>query len=67
MMGLRLAEGIDRSRFAELTGRDALTAVDARALDVLVAADLLEVTPQLLRATAAGRQRLNTVLQRLLT
>jgi oxygen-independent coproporphyrinogen-3 oxidase len=66
MMGLRLAEGISRDRFAAETGRDVAGVVDAAALDRLTAGGFVELTPTRLRATAAGRQRLNAVLAALI-
>jgi oxygen-independent coproporphyrinogen-3 oxidase len=65
MMGLRLAEGIDRAMFASMTGADPVAALGERRLAPLVKADYLEVDAMHLRATPAGRQRLNAVLERL--
>jgi oxygen-independent coproporphyrinogen-3 oxidase len=62
MMGLRLAEGVPLARVREEAGRPLEEAVDRRALDRLVAGGFLELTPDRLRATAEGRQRLNAVL-----
>lgn len=62
MMGLRLAEGVARSRLIAETGRD----VEPAALTRLIDGGFLELTPTHLRATAAGRQRLNAVLAALL-
>lgn len=66
MMGLRLVEGIDRGRFRALTGRDPLEAVDERAVSSLIDGGFLELDETRLRATDAGRQRLDAVLMRLL-
>jgi putative oxygen-independent coproporphyrinogen III oxidase len=66
MMGLRLAEGIDRAAFTAETGEDVATALDATQLAELVAGGFLELDSERLRATPAGRQRLNAVLPRLL-
>ncbi|MGQ9364778.1 radical SAM family heme chaperone HemW [Azospirillum sp. ST 5-10] len=66
MMGLRLAEGVARARLVEETGRDLPGLVDAAALDRLVEAGFLDLDATTLRATAAGRQRLNAVLGALL-
>jgi oxygen-independent coproporphyrinogen-3 oxidase len=66
LMGLRLAEGVDRARFAEEAGaplEDVVAAVPARRL---VEAGLIEWTADAFRATAAGRQRLNAVLAALI-
>jgi oxygen-independent coproporphyrinogen-3 oxidase len=66
MMGLRLADGIDRALFASLTGADPVMAVGERKLAPLVAAGYLEIDTHHLAATPAGRQRLNAVLERLI-
>jgi oxygen-independent coproporphyrinogen-3 oxidase len=66
MMGLRLVEGIDRQRFRALTGCDPVAAVDARALSSLIEGGFLALDEASLRATDAGRQRLDAVLARLL-
>lgn len=66
MMGLRLADGIDRTLFAAVAGADPVEALDKSALDPLVEGGFLEVSPARLKATAAGRQRLNAVLERLM-
>ncbi len=65
MMGLRLADGIDRATFASVTGVDPVEAIDAARLEPLVRAGFLEVDSIHLRATAEGRQRLNALLERL--
>jgi oxygen-independent coproporphyrinogen-3 oxidase len=65
MMGLRLAEGIDRAVFASMTGADPVVALGERRLAPLVKAGYLEVDALHLKATPAGRQRLNAVLERL--
>ena len=66
MMGLRLAEGIARDRFRVETGSEFEAAFDRHNLDHLIAGGFLELDGIGLRATAAGRQRLNAVLERLL-
>ncbi len=66
MMGLRLADGIDRATFASVTGADPVAALDEARLAPLVKAGFLEIEPDCLRATAAGRQRLNAILERLI-
>ena len=65
MMGLRLADGIDRATFASVTGVDPVEALEAARLDPLVRAGFLEVDANHLRATSEGRQRLNALLERL--
>ena len=65
MMGLRLADGIDRATFASVTGVDPVEAIETARLEPLVRAGFLEVDSTHLRATAEGRQRLNALLERL--
>ena len=67
MMGLRLRRGLDRSRFMDRTGRTLEEALDEPALARLVAGGFVEIDGDGLRATAAGRIRLNAVLAALLT
>jgi oxygen-independent coproporphyrinogen-3 oxidase len=64
MMGLRLAEGIPRGRFRRECGVEPEDLLDAGALARL--ADFLVLDAAGLRATPAGRQRLNSVLATLL-
>ncbi|WP_207485140.1 radical SAM family heme chaperone HemW [Arenibaculum pallidiluteum] len=66
MMGLRLAEGVPLARISEEAGTPLAELVEPAALDRLVAGGFLEITPARLRATLAGRQRLNAVLAALL-
>ncbi len=66
MMGLRLADGIDRALFASIAGADPVEALDPARLAPLVDAGFLEVGHDRLSATAAGRQRLNALLERLI-
>jgi oxygen-independent coproporphyrinogen-3 oxidase len=66
MMGLRLTEGIDRTRFAAQTGVDPVAALGGHGLERLIAAGYLNVDAHRLAATASGRQRLNAVLERLI-
>ena len=66
MMGLRLADGIDRAQFACTTAADPVTALGEARLGPLIAAGYLEVDATHLKATAAGRQRLNAVLKHLI-
>lgn len=64
MMGLRTAEGVPLDRLAVLGGApdDVWAVLDRDAVARLAAAGLLTDEPDRLRATAAGRQRLNAVL-----
>ncbi len=66
MMGLRLAEGIDRRQFASVAGADPVEALGEAKLAPLVRAGFLETDATHLRATPAGRQRLNAILERLI-
>lgn len=65
MMGLRLVEGVSRPRLEELAGRP-VEALFGDRLPGLVEAGFLTLDADRLAATAAGRQRLNAVLARLL-
>jgi oxygen-independent coproporphyrinogen-3 oxidase len=62
LMGLRLAEGIDRGRFAERTGRTIDAAVDRGVLDQCIAEGYLMETADRLVATREGRIRLDSLL-----
>jgi putative oxygen-independent coproporphyrinogen III oxidase len=66
MMGLRLTEGIDRTQFADVTGADPVAALGEAKLAPLVSAGLIETSSSRIGATAAGRQRLNALLERLI-
>jgi oxygen-independent coproporphyrinogen-3 oxidase len=66
MMGLRLADGISRARFQEVTGAAIETAFAPERLGRLIDGGFLVLDADGLRATPAGRQRLNAVLQALL-
>ncbi|MBS0221539.1 MAG: coproporphyrinogen III oxidase [Proteobacteria bacterium] len=65
MMGLRLADGIDRAAFASVAGADPVATLGEARLAPLVEAGFLEIDSARFRATAAGRQRLNALLGRL--
>ncbi|MBM3540893.1 MAG: coproporphyrinogen III oxidase [Alphaproteobacteria bacterium] len=67
IMGLRLAEGVSRAAVHRETGQAIEAVLDSDAMAALAAQGLLHVDGQGLRATAAGRQRLDAVLRRLLT
>ena len=62
MMGLRLAEGVGRAHFRSETGTEIEASLDRGRLADLVAGGFLVQDAEGLRATAAGRQRLNAVL-----
>jgi putative oxygen-independent coproporphyrinogen III oxidase len=65
MMGLRLSEGIDRAQFAGVAGSDPVAALGEQKIAPLVQAGFLDVDATHLKATPAGRQRLNALLERL--
>ncbi len=67
MMGLRLTEGVSRARLRTELGADVETLLDARKLEQLIGGGFLALDADNLRATAAGRQRLNAVLSSLLS
>ncbi|MBV9653777.1 MAG: coproporphyrinogen III oxidase [Acetobacteraceae bacterium] len=62
MMGLRLREGIDETRFAARTGMVLDEAIDASVLRDAIAEGYLQRDGGLLRATDAGRLRLDALL-----
>lgn len=64
--GLRLGEGVDRSRFRRLSGLDVEDAVDPDALARLIEGGFLTLDDSALRATAPGLRRLDSVLAALL-
>ena len=66
MMGLRLAEGVSRERFLKTCGMALEEALKAERLARLVDGGFLVLDARGLRATAAGRQRLNAVLAALI-
>ena len=66
MMGLRLAEGVSEARLKERTGCDPERVIDPVGLARLVDAGYLERRDGRLRATAAGRPLLNSLLVELL-
>ena len=66
MMGLRLSEGIDRTAFAAVADADPVAALGEARFAPLVKAGFLEISKARLRATPAGRQRLNAVIERLI-
>ena len=66
MMGLRLAEGVPRTRLRQIDGRELDNWIATDRIAPLQEAGLLELDDQTIKATAAGRQRLNAVLAYLL-
>jgi oxygen-independent coproporphyrinogen-3 oxidase len=67
MMGLRLREGVSRARIVEELGADVVSLIDADKLKRLVGAGFLTLDDTALKATVAGRQRLNGVLALILS
>lgn len=65
VMGLRLAEGIDRARFLARTGVALEDAIDMDAAARMAALGLVELTPAVLRATPQGLMVLNSLLAEL--
>jgi len=66
MVGLRLAEGVDKSRFARLAGKPLGDVIDTDAVTTLVSDGYLTDTPARLAATPKGLLALNAVLRELL-
>jgi oxygen-independent coproporphyrinogen-3 oxidase len=66
MMGLRLAEGVSRQAYRRETGAEPEALFECDRLQALAAADYLELDTAGLRASAAGRQRLDALLAHLL-
>jgi len=66
MMGLRTVEGVRRDRIVAECGQSLEAAIDAARLDRLVNGGFLLLDDLALRATSAGRQRLNAVIAELL-
>jgi oxygen-independent coproporphyrinogen-3 oxidase len=66
ILGLRLVEGIDRRRFRGRAGEELDVVLDGAERDRLIELGLLEADVHRLCATAAGRQRLDWVLGRIL-
>jgi len=67
MMGLRLREGVLLDDFLKETQTPLSRYISVKRLRSLLDEGLLELTGQHLRATAAGRQRLNAVLSHLVS
>ncbi len=62
LMGLRLREGVSLDAFQKETHTPLSQFINQNRLQKLVDEGLLEATDQNIRATAAGRQRLNSIL-----
>ncbi len=66
MMGLRLRSGVALDEFEAVTHTPLSSFVDMQRLSALANEGLMELTDQHIRATAAGRQRLNALLAHLI-
>lgn len=66
MMGLRLTDGVSRRGWYEKFGTDVLDFLSPAGLATLLDTGFISVSENSLQATAAGRQRLNAVLDKLL-
>jgi oxygen-independent coproporphyrinogen-3 oxidase len=66
MIGLRLADGVGRARFRGLIGCEPEDAVDAGGLARMIEGGFVVRDADGLRATAAGRQRLDAILAQML-
>jgi oxygen-independent coproporphyrinogen-3 oxidase len=65
LMGLRLTEGIDLSRFAARTGMPLIEAVDDATLQAAIEAGYLALSDTGLQTLPEGRLRLDALLARL--
>ncbi len=66
MMGLRLASGVDAGEFTRRTGKRPDETFDSATIEQLVNAGYLDWRDDGFKATPAGRQRLNAVVDKLL-
>ena len=66
LMGLRTLRGIPYAQFLSETGKPIENCLNHDALDMLLALNLLSNERGVLRATASGRTRLNTIIDSLL-
>jgi len=67
LMNLRLAEGISADHYHTLTGTDLASSLDQNRLQALENEGFISFQDNILKATPAGRQRLNAVLAHLLS
>ncbi len=65
LMGLRLAEGVERARFAQENGSIVESALEPAALKDFIDDGLVHLSPTHLYLSARGRQLLDAVLNRL--
>ncbi len=62
LMGLRLTEGVNAAQFAQRTGRPLADALDPAMLDAAIEAGYVVLDGAMMRATAEGRKRLDSLL-----
>ena len=67
LMGLRLTEGLDKSRFARLAGQPLAAVINARALKIMLDEGHLAESETTLSALPKGRLALNAVVAALLS
>lgn len=65
LMGLRLDEGINKAHFNECCGLPLQKVLNIGTVNALLAEGFIEDTSQFLRATAAGQQVLNKIIEEL--
>ena len=65
-MGLRLTKGITHDDFKTLTGAELAEELNTSKIEALTAAGFITLNKHGLKATSAGLQRLNAVLDHLL-
>ena len=66
LMGLRLRRGIDLAALQDKTQQPLFNQINENALTDLISAGFMKKTPYQLKATRAGRQRLNAIMAKLL-
>ena len=66
LMGLRLRRGIDLASLQDKTQQPLFNQINENALANLISAGFMKKTPYQLKATRAGRQRLNAIMATLL-
>jgi len=67
MVGLRLAEGVDKARFARIAGRPLTEVIDTTAAKNMIAEGFLTESSTTLSATPKGRLALNAVLREIIS
>jgi len=66
LMGLRLKRGVDLAALQDQTGQPLQNQIDESALADLISVGFIKKTNRHLKATRAGRQRLNAIIPKLL-